>query len=251
MFYNHYENGWSLINVFQVTRSNGSSPSSLRNHVALSYRIHGSAVFEHNDSHIVADTGSIAYIPPQIRYKRSSSEEELIILHLHCTNLPEQEIQILPAQEYSFLSGYFFKILKTWQQHAPGYRHQCTAILYNLFAELEAYDWSNSLSGSQRIIQKSLSYMNTHYSDPQISIAEIAGQSNISEVYFRRLYKDIYGISPCKALQSMRLEQAKELLLSGYFSVNEVAEKCGFENVKYFSTLFRKTMGLPPSQLKQ
>ena len=50
------------------------------------------------------------------------------------------------------------------------------------------------------------------------------------------------------ANQKMRIEKAKELLKTGYFSVSEVSQKSGFDNVKYFSTLFNKVVGLRPSE---
>jgi len=46
----------------------------------------------------------------------------------------------------------------------------------------------------------------------------------------------------------MRIEKAKELLSTGYFSVKEVSQKSGFDNVKYFSTVFKKEVGCSPSE---
>ena len=50
-------------------------------------------------------------------------------------------------------------------------------------------------------------------------------------------------MSPVKYVTALRLDHAKELLITGQYSVGEVAELCGFENVYYFSAVFKKTPG--------
>lgn len=70
-------------------------------------------------------------------------------------------------------------------------------------------------------------------------------------MYFRKLYKDLYGISPIRAIMNLRIDKAKALLDSGYFSVKKIAGKCGFENEKYFSTLFKRETGFTPAQYRK
>lgn len=53
---------------------------------------------------------------------------------------------------------------------------------------------------------------------------------------------------PVKYLTQLRIEYAKELLITGRYSIGEIAEMCGFENVYYFSTVFKKHTGIPPSK---
>ena len=48
----------------------------------------------------------------------------------------------------------------------------------------------------------------------------------------------------------MRIKKAKDLLQTGYFTIKETALKSGFDNVKYFSTLFKKEVGCSPSEYK-
>ncbi|MBE7066829.1 MAG: helix-turn-helix domain-containing protein [Ruminococcaceae bacterium] len=74
---------------------------------------------------------------------------------------------------------------------------------------------------------------------------------HMSEEYFRKLYKEAYGISPHNAIIDKRIKKACRLLQSGFFSVNEVAEKVGFTNSKYFSTLFHKAMNMSPIAYKK
>ncbi len=48
---------------------------------------------------------------------------------------------------------------------------------------------------------------------------------------------------------NLRIENARDLLLSGEVNVTEAAELSGFEDIYYFSTLFKKKTGTTPTQL--
>ena len=50
---------------------------------------------------------------------------------------------------------------------------------------------------------------------------------------------------------SIRLYYAKEYLNSGYYTVSEIAEKCGFDDVSYFVRFFKKRTGTPPGAYKK
>ena len=49
----------------------------------------------------------------------------------------------------------------------------------------------------------------------------------------------------------MRLENAKALLRTGYYSVTETATRCGFDSVSYFSYTFRRETGVTPSAYRE
>ena len=53
---------------------------------------------------------------------------------------------------------------------------------------------------------------------------------------------------PLKYINKLKLYYAKELLRSGYYTVSQVSEKCGFENIQYFSLFIKKETGKTPSQ---
>ena len=71
---------------------------------------------------------------------------------------------------------------------------------------------------------------------------------NISEVYFRRIFKKEFGISPQKYIVSLRIQNAKALIDAGYFSLQEVAYLSGYSDYKYFSVEFKRVMGASPSE---
>jgi len=62
------------------------------------------------------------------------------------------------------------------------------------------------------------------------------------------MFKNELGTTFNKLLLSVRLEEAKKLLESGKYRVNEVAYMVGFNDEKYFTILFKRNEGITPSQ---
>ena len=70
----------------------------------------------------------------------------------------------------------------------------------------------------------------------------------MSEVYFRKLFKEEYGVSPQKYIIDLRIQNAVGLISTGYYSLKEVAYMSGYSDYKYFSVEFKKKMGISPSE---
>lgn len=85
----------------------------------------------------------------------------------------------------------------------------------------------------------------------KLSIEEIAHRAGFSKYYFLRLFKRITGCTVVQYVNLLRCEQAKDLLRSGSHSIKEVALLCGFENLSYFTALFKKHTGILPNAYKQ
>ena len=75
-------------------------------------------------------------------------------------------------------------------------------------------------------------------------MAEIVG---LHRVYLGKLFKNNMGCSFKEYLNMIRINNAEMLLTTGGFSVTQVAERCGFRDVSYFSNVFKLVKGYPPS----
>lgn len=82
------------------------------------------------------------------------------------------------------------------------------------------------------------------------SIEEIAKTCNVSTSYFRRLFKEYSGKSPCDYRIDLRMNMAKELLESGETTLDYIADSLNFENTSYFCRIFKNKFGITPSQYK-
>jgi len=86
--------------------------------------------------------------------------------------------------------------------------------------------------------------------EEDITIQGIAEQMGQSYSSFRKLFKEFAGVSPAHYQQELRLQRAKELLSSTAMSIKEVAYKLHFESADYFSSKFRKKVGMTPSDFR-
>ena len=76
----------------------------------------------------------------------------------------------------------------------------------------------------------------------------MAASAGISRSHLYRLFMDHISISPNEYLTRHRIQKAVALLETGRFSVGEVAYSTGFSDQLYFSRVFKKYQGVPPSQ---
>lgn len=98
------------------------------------------------------------------------------------------------------------------------------------------------------IIAPAVEVMNQRFTDNTLNVAYLAKLCEVSEVYFRRLFLNFFGVSPKEYLIQKRMEYAKTLLRSGDFSISEAATLCGYAEPCHFSREFTKRVGIPPSQ---
>lgn len=105
-----------------------------------------------------------------------------------------------------------------------------------------------SSSGSHNeSIAKAKLYILSHL-EKQMTLSEIADNSCISPGYLSALFKKTTGISVVDYVNQAKIEKAKEMIANGMRRVDEMASALGFENIYYFSKVFKKFTGLPPTE---
>ena len=121
-------------------------------------------------------------------------------------------------------------------------------IIYEILIRLHKANLSKE-SKTFSIIRPAVRYLQNHFSDAGLTNKTLAEKAMISEVYFRKLFKENFGVSPKQYIQDLRIIKAKNLLKGNISpSVSAVAEEVGFSNVYQFSAAFKKTVGITPSE---
>ena len=105
---------------------------------------------------------------------------------------------------------------------------------------------AESESGA-RMIDEVIQFLANNYQDFNVSSKSIALECHISVPYLNRLFKQKTGETLASYLKHLRLEKARGLLVDSNLSVEVIARKVGFENTKYFYTLFKNEYGASPS----
>ena len=84
----------------------------------------------------------------------------------------------------------------------------------------------------------------------QIKVSEVASRFDMSVRTFNRRFKNATAQSPLQYLQGIRIEIAKDLLQTSNLNVSEVADKIGYQDVGYFTTLFMKLLSTSPREYR-
>lgn len=93
-------------------------------------------------------------------------------------------------------------------------------------------------------------YFERHYDQP-FSLEEFEKQFQVSRYRLCREFSAAYGIPPQKYLTHKRLDEAKKMLLTTDWTIQEISSKVGYENTTHFIHLFKKYIGVTPGDFRQ
>ena len=140
---------------------------------------------------------------------------------------------------------------KSWTKQVIGYTLQAYEAVYGCLADLAC--GLAKIQGKATkldLILPSIEYLEEHFNDHRLSNEIMAKQSDISVVYFRKIFTVVYHESPMKHVQNLRMTKAKELLQSGLMNVTEVAKATGFSSIYSFSKTFKTACGYSPMKAR-
>ena len=208
---------------------------------SLSFRLSGEATFEIDGKRYISKENSITFMPAGVDYVTQIKQGgEMLIVHFK-TKDSLSDGKVMFIDDRIDLKRQFEEVCK--YPHLEGENtYLCMSRFYVIM---------DTLSKSQHIIPRRMRLakhkIDTSFSR-DIRIAELAEETGVSEVHFRNQFKQCFGVSPLTYLKQVRIENAKQLLRSGYYSVTDAALECGYENVSYFSCDFKRMTGVSPKE---
>lgn len=141
------------------------------------------------------------------------------------------------------------------RERAPGFELRLMGKLYSLWQGL--YEIAEgqlgeevSTDGNVQIQKKMLEFIRTHYPE-RIQVDAIAAAGGVCRTKCWQIFKKYLGQTPNDYLNSFRLEKGMQLLKSTRMSVTEIADACGFSSASYFTELFTRQKGCPPTQYRR
>ncbi|MFD0693346.1 response regulator [Paenibacillus sp. GCM10027628] len=93
-------------------------------------------------------------------------------------------------------------------------------------------------------------YIDHNYTG-SLTVEKIAQAFFVSNVYLSRAFRSEFGLTITDYIQHLRMERAKEWLLSEQTPIKTVAELCGYEDVAYFYRVFKKHFGVAPGEMRK
>jgi len=122
-----------------------------------------------------------------------------------------------------------------------GYRQVIPGIVLQILGLLNAVSNFQNDTGNrnERIVSKAKFLLQESIESP-VSLEDIAKELPMGYSNFRKVFKEVTGLSPNQYQLDLRLEKAKNLLTTSNLTIKEVACQTGFKSIFYFSRMFRQ-----------
>lgn len=212
--------------------------------------LQGSCVLQQGRRKRVVDNTYIGIMPSETRYKIVAEDgTKCIFVEFYGTRIPMDRPDSFALKNIEEIRTLAKEVEYNWSVKSTGYElfayEKVYQILRMIGLEMEE---SFLLSKKVNLIAPSIAYMQEHYDDFELSNEMLANQSDISVVYFRKIFTSAFGVPPMKFVQKIRMDKAKELLQSGMVKVTDVARLTGFSSIYSFSKTFKTVCGCAPTR---
>lgn len=146
------------------------------------------------------------------------------------------------------LEDKFFKLYDVWNKKELGYYQKSMSVFYDILFHLQK-NQNEYLSKTQKnYMSLAYDYIIKNYKSADFNYRELCKASGLEYAYFSELFKKAYQMSPVEFVTNMKIDYAKELLATNRYSVTEISKLCGFNDVFYFSKVFKKKTGFSPTK---
>lgn len=242
---------WTDGDIFHMQESRRTS--------ALFFLKNCSAVYELSDGSVLHfPCGSLLYLPQGSRYKTTFRDcvPGSVISQLLEFELVTEDQEIFAATdtiltlrnfEKKKCDAFFDELVSIYTAPVPSYA-LLQSHVYQLLNEIcHAFHTQHIFSKKYSPIAQGILYLEENIQN-ELNMPQIAAMCHVSETCFRRLFQQYSGFSPKEYQTRKRMEHAKKMLQSGSSSVTDIAYSLGFEDPAYFSRVFKKNVGLSPSE---
>ena len=120
----------------------------------------------------------------------------------------------------------------------------------SFFDEINNLLISTNGNHNEKIIKEMKEYIEYHYSEG-ITLGEMANRFNISNGYLSKIFQQHVGEKFTNYINMIRINKAKELLKTTDYKIYEVADEVGFKDSYYFSSWFKKKVGVTPTTYRE
>ena len=240
----------TISDIIQLKRKHFSFKTQNKACYVLTCRIEGESLFFYNGEEHLVKKGDILYIPAGSSYSQACEKETLICFHLTISGQVSPNIEIFSSKDREKICELFVRAARLWKQKPSNYEFMCMSILYEILSNVQIRA-DEPPPHTTAVLKPAMAYLNTHLFDVDLSWEQVCKAAHISRTYFNKLFEQTYGCTPTVYTNTKRIERAKQFLISGSFSNEEIASLCGFNDVKYFYVVFKKITGMTTKEYKR
>lgn len=118
----------------------------------------------------------------------------------------------------------------------------------NLHTEDNAIQTPEMKGNDEALMERVLKVINKNLGNQDFNVEMLAEEVGISRAQLHRKMKEITGITTSEYIRNIRMEHASRLIKENKVNITQVAYAVGFNNQAHFSTVFKKHLGMSPSE---
>jgi len=223
-----------------------------RPHHALSLRLNGKIRITCAGKTLISEPGCLTFTPQGTSYETEVIEAgEIIAIHFTTTGGSENQLpQLLVPEHGEAMHSQFTALLERYKVGREQ-DYTCLSMLYHILALVRHEQRHEERDAIPPRMHEAKKAIDRSFGDANLTVGQLAEQAGVSETYFRREFRECFGTSPSSYLKKIRIENARLLLSTGYCTVSEVAVRCGFQSLSYFSYEFHRLTGHTPTEAMQ
>lgn len=126
-----------------------------------------------------------------------------------------------------------------------------SAAALDIFIQIVAYLNNKQMLNKKQEIKQALKSIEENYHNNQLTLSDVSADVGLSLYYFSHLFKREMGESFITYLNKVRINKAKELLLSTSLNIAETCYQVGYNDPNYFTRVFKEYEGVTPSEFKR
>ena len=237
-----------ILTVLKLSWNYSNADASPRSFHALSFRTSGNAHYSFGDTELSAHSGDLLFVPENVPYHITGQNEELYAIHFELPEKVQTHLELFHMEDYARTKKLFENCYKIWTKKENGYYYKTLSIFYNILSKISVSQFNEQADDLLQKLKPAMDYLHANYTNSDLSVLTLCDVAHVSDTWFRKLFMKCYGTKPITYINTLRIDYAKELLESGYYKIESVATMAGFDDAKYFSTLFKRYTGLSPSQ---
>ena len=175
--------------------------------------------------------------------KSHLSREQIQVLYMEIILFIKKKISNMDLDEKAiFTKEQPYKICISFLTYED-IKKYLICICINMQNELKKKGFSFSKNS---ISEKAINYIENNYKE-KITLREIADALLVSAAYLSRIFKKSTGMNLVTYINQVKLRHAKEMILQGNLTLQEIASEIGIQNYNYFYILFKEVYGISPS----
>lgn len=207
--------------------------------------VKGTSSIIYDGKTIELQEGDGVFIPIGKKYTALHSQPATrFVVYFTANDLPEfNDFLYFHIDNMKYITPYLDSFKNLYFSGTQNKRIVLLSVFYNLLFNL----MTNSGPHNHPALSKAINYMQENLSNYTLSSTQISLASGYSEGHLRRLFKELYSVTPMQYLNDLRIEHSKNLILGTDFSIKEISELCGFTSPFYFSKIFKAKNGCSPS----